>query len=30
LTEDAGKRLDQVLDAILAALIHRGNRPKGG
>ena len=29
LTEDAGKRLDQVLDAILAALIHRENRPKG-
>ena len=28
LTEDAGKRLDQVLDAILAALIHRENRPK--
>ena len=29
LTEDAGKRLDQVLDAILAALIHRENRPRG-
>jgi superfamily II DNA or RNA helicase/very-short-patch-repair endonuclease len=28
LTEDAGKRLDQVLDAILAALIHRENRLK--
>jgi very-short-patch-repair endonuclease len=25
LTEDAGKRLDQVLDAVLAALIHREN-----
>jgi very-short-patch-repair endonuclease len=24
LTEDTGKRLDQVLDAILAALVHRG------
>jgi superfamily II DNA or RNA helicase/very-short-patch-repair endonuclease len=30
LTEDAGKRLDQVLDAILAALIHRENRPRAG
>ena len=29
LTEDTGKRLDQVLDAILAALIHRENRPAG-
>ena len=29
LTEDAGKRLEQVLDAILAALIHRENRPRG-
>ena len=29
LTEDAGKRLDQVLDAILASLIHRENRPRG-
>jgi very-short-patch-repair endonuclease len=29
LTEDAGKRLDQVLDAILAALIHRENRLRG-
>jgi very-short-patch-repair endonuclease len=28
LTDDAGKRLDQVLDAILAALIHRENRPR--
>jgi very-short-patch-repair endonuclease len=27
LAEDAGKRLDQVLDAILAALVHRENRP---
>jgi superfamily II DNA or RNA helicase/very-short-patch-repair endonuclease len=26
LTEDAGKRLDQILDSILAALIHRENR----
>jgi very-short-patch-repair endonuclease len=30
LTEDVGKRLDQVLDAILAALIHRENRPRAG
>jgi hypothetical protein len=29
LTEDAGKRLDQVLDTILASLIHRENRPRG-
>jgi len=29
LAEDAGKRLDQVLDAILAALIHRENRTRG-
>jgi very-short-patch-repair endonuclease len=28
LAEDTGKRLDQVLDAILAALIHRKNRPR--
>ena len=28
LAEDAGKRLDQVLDSILAALVHRENRPK--
>ena len=28
LAEDAGKRLDQVLDAILAALVHRENRPR--
>jgi len=28
LTEDAGKRLDQVLDAILAALVHRENHLK--
>jgi len=27
LTEDTGKRLDQVLDAILAALVHREHRP---
>ena len=26
LTEDAGKHLDSVLDTILAALVHRGNR----
>jgi very-short-patch-repair endonuclease len=31
LTEDAGKRLDQVLDAILAALVHRdGNKRVSG
>jgi very-short-patch-repair endonuclease len=29
LTEDAGQRLDQVLDTILASLIHRENRPGG-
>jgi len=29
LTEAAGKRLDQVLDTILASLIHRENRPRG-
>jgi superfamily II DNA or RNA helicase/very-short-patch-repair endonuclease len=29
LTEDAGKRLDQLLDTILASLIHRENRPRG-
>ncbi len=29
LAEDAGKRLDQVLDAILAALTHQDNRPRG-
>ena len=28
LAEDAGKRLDQVLDAILAALTYRENRPR--
>jgi very-short-patch-repair endonuclease len=28
LAEDVGKQLDQVLDAILAALIHRQNQPK--
>jgi very-short-patch-repair endonuclease len=28
LTEDAGKRLDEVLDAILAALTHQENRPR--
>lgn len=29
LAEDTGKRLDQVLDAILAALTHQYNRPRG-
>jgi very-short-patch-repair endonuclease len=28
LTEDAGKRLDQVLDAIMAALTYRENRTR--
>jgi very-short-patch-repair endonuclease len=28
LTEDTGKRLDQVLDAIWAALIYRENHPR--
>jgi len=28
LAEDAGKQLDNVLDAILAALIHRRNQQK--
>jgi superfamily II DNA or RNA helicase/very-short-patch-repair endonuclease len=29
LAEDTGKRLDQILDAILAALSHQDNRPRG-
>lgn len=28
LAEDAGKRLDDILDAVLAALVHRRNRPE--
>jgi very-short-patch-repair endonuclease len=30
LAEDSGKRLDQVLDAILAALTYCENRPRAG